>query len=48
MQNNQQELLTKLDELEERIDIQILTLQVLRGHLDELSTRLDDMKKELL
>ena len=48
MKNEQQELLAKLDELEERIDIQILTLQVLRSHLDELSTRLDDMKKDLL
>jgi chaperonin cofactor prefoldin len=48
MQNEQQELLTKLDELEERIDIQILTLQVLRGHLDELSARLDRIREDLV
>jgi hypothetical protein len=48
MQNEQQELLTKLDELEERIDIQILTLQVLRTHPDEVSARLDRIREDLV
>ena len=48
MKNEQQDLLAKLEELEERIDIQILTLQVIRGHLDELSARLDRIKEDLV
>lgn len=48
MKNKNEELLAEIERLEERIDIQILTLQVLRGHLDELSTRLDDMRKDFI
>jgi hypothetical protein len=48
MKNEQQDLLAKLEELEERIDIQILTLQVIRGHLDELSARLDRIREDLV
>jgi|LakMenEpi03Aug12_release.lakeMendotaPanAssembly.Ray.scaffolds.fasta_scaffold2649655_2 hypothetical protein len=48
MKNEQAELLAKVEEIEERIDIQILTLQVIRTHLDELSARLERMRQDLV
>jgi len=48
MKNEQADLLAKVEEIEERIDIQILTLQVIRTHLDELSARLERMRQDLV
>jgi hypothetical protein len=48
MKNEQADLLAKVEEIEERIDIQILTLQVLRTHLEELSARLERMRQDLV
>jgi hypothetical protein len=46
--DEKQELLARLDELEERIDIQILTLQVIRSHFNELMVRIGHIKDDLV
>ena len=43
-----EELVQALDELEERIEIQIFTMAVIREHLDDLARRLEDLKKNVV
>lgn len=48
MKNENEELIKALDELEERIEIQIFTMSVIREHLDDLARRLEDLKKNVV
>jgi regulator of replication initiation timing len=43
---NKKELSDALDEIEERIEIQILTLQIIREHLVDLLARIDRAKND--
>lgn len=43
---SKKEIEASIAELEERIELQILTLQVIREHLNDLMVRLDKLKKD--
>jgi uncharacterized coiled-coil protein SlyX len=43
---NQEELKKAIDELEERIEIQILTMQVINGTLNDLYRRVQSLKED--
>jgi uncharacterized coiled-coil protein SlyX len=45
---NQEDIARKIDELEERIELQILTLQIIREHLVELHKRVERLKEDLV
>lgn len=45
---NHEDLSQKLDEIEERIELQILTLQIIREHLVDLHKRLERLKEDLV
>ena len=48
MKNNQPELLAEIEKLEERIELQIMTLQVIRGHLNDLMDKARRLKEDLV
>jgi uncharacterized coiled-coil protein SlyX len=43
---NQEELKKAIDELEERIEIQIITMQVINGTLNDLYRRVQSLKED--
>lgn len=43
-----EDIARKLDELEERIELQILTLQIIREHLMDLYKRVEQAKEDLV